>query len=143
MSEVAKEIYCCLDENNKKQPCGFLQEVFDMLQQEVPDITFIPVPVLYTKFHGKFVAGTPNLVNAVVDGNTVYMTDPGCNLFRNAVNVPGKIFVGGHDVWTLYHCNYGELHCGSEAERAIPASSSWWHKPEFENWPYEKKEVSP
>ena len=52
-------------------------------------------------------------------------------------------FVGGHDVWTLYHCNYGELHCGSEAERAIPASSSWWHKPEFENWPYEKKEMSP
>ena len=70
------------------------------------------------------------------------MTDPGYDLFRNAVNVPGKVFVGGHDVWSLYHCCMGELHCGSEAERAIPASPPWWQEPEFENWPYEKKEMT-
>ncbi len=71
------------------------------------------------------------------------MTDPGCDLFRNAVNVPGKVFVGGHDVWTLYHCRMGELHCGSEAERTIPASPPWWQQSDFENWPFEKKEMSP
>ena len=26
------------------------------------------------------------------------MTDPGSDLFRSAVNVPGKVFVGGQDV---------------------------------------------
>lgn len=71
------------------------------------------------------------------------MTDPSCDLFRNAVNVPGKVFVSGHDVWSLYHCKLGELHCGSEAERAIPASPPWWQQSEFVNWPYEKKEMSP
>ena len=29
--------------------------------------------------------------------STVYMTDPGCDLFRNAVQLPGKRFVGGRD----------------------------------------------
>ena len=48
------------------------------------------------------------------------MTTPDCDLFRNVVNVPGKVFVDGHDVWSLYHCRMGELHCESEAERAIP-----------------------
>ena len=143
LSEVAKENYREKDHNNVRQPCFYLNNAVDSLQKEIPEVSFIPIPVLYTKVYGKYVAGSANMVNAVVDGDFIYMTDPGCDLFRNAVNVTGKVFVGGHDVWTLYHCNCGELHCGSEAEREIPASPSWWQRHEFANWPYEKKGVSP
>ena len=143
LSEVAKENYREKDHNNVRQPCFYLNNAVYSLQTEMPEVSFMPIPVLYTKVYGKFVAGSANMVNAVVDGNSIYMTDPGCDLFRNAVNVAGKVFVGGHDVWTLYHCSCGELHCGSEAEREIPASPPWWQRPEFANWPYEKKGVSP
>ena len=123
-----------------------ITDVKQILSESIPDIVFVEVPLLYTNYRSRtyqLIAGTPNMVNAVVDETTVYMTDPGCDLFRDAVNVPGKVFVGGHDVWSLYHCLGGELHCGSEVEREIPASPPWWQVPEFENWPYEKKGVSP
>ncbi len=124
-----------------------LRVIKERLNKDIKSLTIIEVPVLYQTYtidsRTGNIAGSPNMVNAVVDGNTVYMTDPGCDLFRNAVNVPGKVFVGGHDVWSLYHCALGELHCGSEAERTIPASPPWWQRSEFENWPFEKKEMSP
>ena len=125
-------------------PTAKLNWSCELLRHDIPDIECVSIPVLYTKYGTTtYTAGTPNMVNAVVDGNTVYMTDPGCDLFRNAVNVLGKVFVGGHGVWSLYHCRMGELHCGSEAERTIPRLPTWWGRPEFENWPYEKKEMSP
>ncbi len=88
-------------------------------------------------------AGTVNLVNAVVDGQTVYMTDPGCELFRATVPLPGATFVGGSMIWKRYHCMKGELHCGSEAERYIPPQKPWWERPELKDWPHVKKGVTP
>ena len=75
LSEVAQKNYRVLDGNDVKQPCGFLQEIVDTLQHEVPGISIVPVPVLYLHMtiqgQSKFVAGSPNIVNAIVDGNTV------------------------------------------------------------------------
>ena len=113
------------------------------LLHEVQDVEFVEAPVLFTSVGTKAVAGSANLVNAVVDAGTVYMTDPGCDLFRGALSIPGKTFVGGTNVWECYHCLDGELHCGSEAERYIPPRPPFWMRSEFENWPYEAKGVSP
>ena len=113
------------------------------IKQEIHDVEFVEAPVLFTSVGTMAVAGSPNLVNAVVDGDTAYMTDPGCELFRDALPVSGKTFVGGTNAWECYHCLDGELHCGSEAERYIPSSPPFWMRSEFEDWPYEAKGVSP
>lgn len=52
-------------------------------------------------------------------------------------------FVGGTNAWQLYHCRMGELHCGSEAERWLPASPPFWKREEFKGWPIEKKGTTP
>ncbi len=111
--------------------------VRDSLQSNVPGITFQDVPVLFKHVGSGFVAGSPNIVNGIVDGSTVYLPDPGCSLFRNAVLLSGKQFVGGADEWADYHCNRGEIHCGSEAERIIPPDLGWWDESGFPSWPFE------
>ena len=107
----------------------------------VPGIRFQPCPVLYVETDSMFVAGSVDLVNSLVAGSLVYMPDPGCDLFRNAVLLPGKRFIGGPNTWEFYHCLMGELHCGSEAERVLPHERPFWK--EFRGWPYERKEISP
>ena len=110
--------------------------IVDELSRNIPDLSVVPVPVLFERSASSFVAGTPNLVNCIVDGNNVYMPDPGCALFRDAVDLPGKHFVGGDDYWNDYHCLMGELHCGSEAERIIPPELIWWNSEVFLEWPF-------
>ena len=113
------------------------------LHHAIPELSFVDMPILFIPCGTQFVAGSANMVNAIVSGRTIYMTDPGCALFRDAVSVPGAAFVGGTNVWALYHCRMGELHCGSEAERWLPASPPFWKRPEFKAWPFEKKGTTP
>ena len=133
----------CFTEESK-YPSFEISRVKDCLTHTVPDVCFINVPVLFMESSPrKFVAGSANMVNAVIAGGTVYMTDPGCALFRDSVSIPGATFIGGTNVWELYHCWMGELHCGSEAERWFPARPPFWKRPEFKAWPFEKKETTP
>lgn len=126
-----------------KAPLPRINEIKSRLRHAIPDLSFIDIPVLFMSSGIKYVAGSANMVNAVVAGGTVYMTDPGCDLFQNAVPVSGATFVGGTNAWQLYHCRMGELHCGSEAERWLPASPPFWKRPEFKAWPFEKKGTTP
>ena len=114
-----------------------LDGIIDVLTNTVPGVSIIPVPVLFIRVNGVlFSAGTPNLVNCIVDGTDVYMPDPGCALFRDAVELPGKHFVGGAEYWNQYHCHFGEIHCGSEAERVFPAELIWWDDGALPEWPF-------
>ncbi len=133
--------------NNQVAVENRIEDCRTRIKSFIGDISLVEVPVLFSCWmNGNVrigVAGTANLVNAVVDGQTVYMTDPGCELFRAAVPLPGATFVGGSMVWERYHCMMGELHCGSEAERYIPPLKPWWERPEFKDWPHVKKGVTP
>ena len=106
------------------------------LIQAIPDISFIEVPVLFTYGGNGYVAGSPNMANSIVHGNQVFVPDPGCSLFRDALSGDGFRFVGGPAFWSMYHCLEGELHCGSETERTIPSSPEWWYKTRFSCWPF-------
>ena len=124
-------------------PLQKINAIKTRLHHAIPELSFVDMPILFIPCGTQFVAGSANMVNAIVSGRTIYMTDPGCALFRDAVSVPGAAFVGGTNVWALYHCRMGELHCGSEAERWLPASPPFWKRPEFKAWPFEKKGTTP
>lgn len=127
-----------------KDPVLKTAQIKGCLANAIPGLNFVELPVLFMSTSpNKYVAGSANMVNAVVAGSSVYMTDPGCDLFRNAVPVPGATFIGGTNAWQLYHCRMGELHCGSEAERWLPASPPFWKREEFKGWPIEKKGTTP
>lgn len=91
---------------------------------------------LFTYGGNGYVAGSPNMANSIVHGNQVFVPDPGCSLFRDALSGDGFRFVGGPAFWSMYHCLEGELHCGSETERTIPSSPEWWYKTRFSCWPF-------
>jgi Protein-arginine deiminase (PAD) len=100
-------------------------------------VSFVKIPVLfgtvYDELESKtyYLAKSANMVNCVVDPDTsIWMSDPGSELFRNDVTakVPLAQFV---DVW-WYHCNQGEIHCATQARRTIDLSTSWWSQ--FSDW---------
>ena len=78
--------------------------------------------------NGKYVAGTANMVNCLVDpGVALYMQDPGNAQFRQAVvsQIGAATF---KNAWSVYHCSLGELHCGSHAKRTLRLSRPWWEE---------------
>ena len=128
---------------DEMSPAAKMNCVKSALSSFIPGIEFIELPVLFMQSGIHFVAGSANMVNAVVSSGTVYMTDPGCTLFRDAVFIPGSLFIGGSNAWMLYHCRMGELHCGSEAERYLPPHQEFWRLEEFDGWPFNTKGETP
>ncbi|UCC32014.1 MAG: hypothetical protein JSU86_06990, partial [Phycisphaerales bacterium] len=43
-------------------------------------------------------------------------------------NMPGDISIEYIDDWYLYHLAYGEVHCSSNEQRAVPVSPKWWEQ---------------
>ena len=126
------------------RPLASLQRIREILGREVPGVNIIEVPVLFKdKTSSTFVAGSVNMANALVSEGLTYMTEPGCDLFRNAVPLQGKVFIGGANAWEFYHCLMGELHCGSEADRIFPPSKPFWETKEFDAWPFDRKGATP
>jgi hypothetical protein len=35
------------------------------------------------------------------------------------------------DVWEHYHCNFGEIHCGTATVRSLPHIPPWWERDEL------------
>ena len=102
----------------------------------------VRVPVVFGIFRNQWgadvgrVAFTANMVNCVVDGHTLYATDPGNSRFRELLraHVSGQVvFPAGATAWDNYHRWAGEIHCGSNAKRTFP-DAAWWSHEAFSNW---------
>jgi hypothetical protein len=130
-----------------------LANLRNQLEQELDKtMTYRPLPVLFGGVHVTdpvtghrvfvgWAAATANMVNCVVDGNTIYATNPGNEQFRQLFhNVVTYTVTFAQDntaddvaAWDYYHIRLGELHCGSNGKRTLPAES-WWTLPRFNTW---------
>ena len=109
-----------------------------------PHVT--PIPCLYfgeienseLKLHS-WKAWTPNSVNLHHINGVLYAPRQygprdgdgagGNDIFETAItnSVPGAGSVKFVDSWSPYHTNDGEVHCGSNVKRSLPANNSpWW-----------------
>lgn len=99
------------------------------------DAEIIKVPFLHEDVQGTSLAhqvGTVNLF--VIDDKTLAVPDPhgpiidGKDLFKKQLEdalTPYGYTIRFIDDWNLYHRMAGEVHCGTNAMRAIP-STKWW-----------------
>ena len=83
---------------------------------------------------------TANLANCLmVKTNTVYYSDPGNEVFRNYFRTNVTLTAVAVNVWNVYHCNYGEIHCGTAVRRQLPVTPPWWeHEAIKTKWEDEK-----
>jgi protein-arginine deiminase len=96
----------------------------------------VPIPFLHMQSSGYSVAFQPGTVNGIYLSNTVFgVPDPhgptinGADPFQTQlVNVLAPFGVVPHWIedWNLYHRLLGEVHCGSNVTRAVPANDVWW-----------------
>ena len=101
----------------------------------ITDAEIIKVPFLHEDVQGNSLAhqvGTVNLF--VIDDKTLAVPDPhgpiidGKDLFKKQLEdalTPYGYTIRFIDDWDLYHRMAGEVHCGTNAMRAIP-STKWW-----------------
>ncbi len=99
------------------------------------DAEIIRIPYLHSRVQGSALAYQPGTVNGILINNrTFFSPDPFGPLiggkdimkeqFEQAV-LPYGYRVYWIDDWYLYHLASGEVHCGTNSERAIP-SVKWW-----------------
>jgi protein-arginine deiminase len=101
----------------------------------VTDAEIVKVPFLHQPVFGGSLAYQPGTVNLfVIDERTVAVPDPhgpvvdGRDLFKTQLEQalsPYQVRVQWVENWNLYHRAAGEVHCGTNAMRAIP-SVKWW-----------------
>jgi len=95
----------------------------------------IRVPFLHYTEYGASIAYQPGFVNGYVAGETDFIAPNPFGPMIGGVDIFKKDFedklavIGQHvrwvDNWDLYHVNLGEVHCGTNAARVIPAAK-WW-----------------
>jgi protein-arginine deiminase len=108
-----------------------------ILKQEIglQDDEILRLPFLHTVYGGKSIAYQPGTVNGIYLSDTRFAApEPhgpivgGKDIFRDAVSEPlAKIGITADFVedWDAYHRVLGEVHCGSNTTRKIPAAR-WW-----------------
>jgi protein-arginine deiminase len=99
------------------------------------DDEIIHVPFLHITYEGKSAAYQPGTVNGVYISDTRFGSpDPhgpeidGKDIFKTALSEPLAkigITVDFIEDWDEYHLGIGEVHCGTNATRAIP-EARWW-----------------
>ncbi|MDF2696907.1 MAG: Protein-arginine deiminase type [Labilithrix sp.] len=99
------------------------------------DDEIVHVPFLHINYDGKSAAYQPGTVNGVYISDTRFgAPDPhgpeidGKDIFKTALSEPLAklgITVDFIEDWDEYHLGIGEVHCGTNATRAIPAER-WW-----------------
>lgn len=122
---------------------GHADELRDLLVNEagLSDEDFVELPALWETFPFapdgglRFVAYTPGVVNLLAFQDVVLVPAPfgpvvkGEDLLERAVRdrlEPLGLEVRFVDVWDLYHRLMGEVHCGTNVDRALPDGAAWW-----------------
>jgi protein-arginine deiminase len=114
-----------------------VEEQLDILKTAtgLTDDEIIRVPFLHRAISGRSVAYQPGMANLLVasptmvvapdpEGPLVDGVDPFKAHLETALAARG-ITVRWSDVWDLLHRNSGEVHCGTNATRALP-TARWW-----------------
>ena len=98
---------------------------------------FVPMPVIfeYTTSEGVsgYAAKSANVVNCLLStGGTICYSATGCTVFRNYISsvLPAAQEVFGG--WEGLHCNYGEIHCATAAQRELDLAEPWWEQ--LDDW---------
>ncbi|MBX3186338.1 MAG: protein-arginine deiminase [Labilithrix sp.] len=101
----------------------------------ISDDEIIRVPFLWEARSSGLVAYQPGLVNGLylapdhfVAPNPHGPQIEGVDIFKAAMQerlAPTGVTVHFAEDWDLYHRNLGEVHCGTNATRAVPAAK-WW-----------------
>lgn len=101
----------------------------------ITDAEIVKLPFLHEDVQGTSLAHQPGTVNLyVIDDKTVAVPNPhgpvinGRDLFQKQLEdalSPYGYTVKWIENWNLYHRMAGEVHCGTNAMRAIP-STKWW-----------------
>jgi protein-arginine deiminase len=100
------------------------------------DAEIVKIPTLFDNASGYSVAYQPGTVNGIYLSDTVFgPPDPhgpvigGQDIFKvqmQSALQPYGVSVHFIEDWDLYHRLDGEVHCGSNTTRAIPANTKWW-----------------
>ncbi len=107
-----------------------LKEDLDLTDEDVTSMPFLEFAL--SDGSAAYQPGTVNLLH--VDGH-VLLPDPlgpevhGEDVFRQDLEVRlGELGLTTHfvDGWDTYHRNNGEVHCGTNTLRVIPAEDAWW-----------------
>jgi protein-arginine deiminase len=110
----------------------------DLIQAETGllDAELVSVPFLFWQASGYSVAYQPGTVNGISLGDAVFAAPKPNGPVVNGVDVfeaQLKQALAPHGVsayfvrdWYLYHILDGEVHCGSNTTRAVPATTNWW-----------------
>ncbi len=96
----------------------------------------VPVPSLFEQVSMGLVAYVPGMVNGIylADGH-FGPPDPhgpeigGEDIFKAKLEEalePHGVSAQWIEDWTMYHLGMGEVHCGTNATRHIPAGDGWW-----------------
>lgn len=110
----------------------------DVLRAEIgiTDAELIPAAFLVEPAYGYAVAYQPGVVNGIYLSDTHFgAPDPhgpvigGVDIFRRQLEqalMPFGVTVDWVEDWALLHIGEGEVHCGSNTKRQVPASEVWW-----------------
>lgn len=100
------------------------------------DAEIVKVASLFESVSGRAVAHVPGMVNGISLSDTDFgPPDPhgpvidGQDIFKQqmvSALMPLGITVRWIEDWDLYHRLDGEVHCGSNTTRAVPANIKWW-----------------
>lgn len=100
------------------------------------DGELVSIPFLYWQASGYSVAYQPGTVNGMVMSDTVFAAPRpngpvvnGADVFETQLKqalAPYGVTPSFVRNWYLYHALDGEVHCGSNATRVVPAKTNWW-----------------
>lgn len=115
-----------------------VDEQVQVIQQQTGLTTgeMVSIPFLHWESSGWSVAYQPGTVNGLYLADNVFAApDPhgpvigGVDIFKQQMQqalAPYGVTTYWIEDWDLYHRLLGEVHCGTNATRAIPANVSWW-----------------
>lgn len=106
----------------------------------IPDDRIDSVPALFVAYSAPsgadaFVPGMVNLLSVVSTTNTAAIARPfgprnlsGDDVFEDQMDDALSTVIAGAyvDDWDTYHVNMGEVHCGINTKRDLPADKRWW-----------------
>jgi protein-arginine deiminase len=109
-----------------------------VLKQEtgLTDAEIVGVPFLHMTASGYSIAYQPGTVNGIYLGDKVFAPPKphgpvinGADIFQTQLSqalAPFGVNVSWVEDWDLYHALDGEVHCGSNTTRVVPAKTNWW-----------------
>ncbi|MBM4358379.1 MAG: protein-arginine deiminase [Deltaproteobacteria bacterium] len=100
------------------------------------DGELVSVPFLFWQASNYSVAYQPGTVNGISLGDGIFASPKPHGPFINGVDIfesqltkalePHSVKARFIEDWYLYHILDGEVHCGSNATRVVPATVNWW-----------------